>query len=126
RVARGPLLRPGDGRRHDLLAHRGGVANRTADQAAALLVVEIGGRAEPPFELVAVVAGEGVADHSRTSGPEKLRAFFSAGIAARAFPTSAGSSSAKSTPGSSWSSFPSTSPHGPTAIVRPQVPRPSS
>jgi hypothetical protein len=72
RVGRGGgalRLRPGDGRGHNLLAHQTRGAQGAFDEAALGLIVVIGRGAEPRLEGVAVLAGEGVADH----GPANSR-----------------------------------------------------
>src|SRR5690606_5474296 len=117
------LLRAGDGGSHDLLADRRGAADGALDETPRRLLVVIGRGAEPGLEGVGQIAMQGVADHV---GGAKSRSWVSWGTARRARTTASMSSSANSTPGASWSSLATTSPHGPTMVDRPQVRRPSS
>ncbi len=97
RLGLGLGLGPPDGGGHDRLAHRLGAAGRAGEQAAALLVVEVGAGGEPALEVVLVLADQGELDH----GWAKARSLARAGMAARALATASRSSSAVTIPGSS-------------------------
>src|SRR4051812_32785829 len=99
-------------RRHDGLFHLGRSAHRARDQLALGLLVIGGGILKPAFEAMALVAGQRVLNHASPptrcrwvgsaigSITSKRRPCCSEGTRERAADTSAGSTSAKITPGS--------------------------
>src|SRR5262249_48404849 len=132
-----PLFRSRHPRRHDRLFDLDGVANRTSDEPRLGLLV-VGCRVlEPTVECVPVVARQRVTDHAgpRTAcrwagsaiGPmiSNRRPCWSDGIFARAAVTSAGSITARITPGSVSPSA-RMRPQGSTMREWPKVSRPFS
>src|ERR1043165_2794622 len=134
---RSALVRARKARRHDGLLDLRGAADRAGDELALDLLVVGGRTGEPALEFVAPVADQRIADHESApttcrcvgsaigSSTSKRRPCCSDGMRLRAVETSAGSMSAKTTPGSVPPSA-RIRPHGSTTTEWPKGARPFS